>query len=454
LALAALGLLTLALTAPPTVSSAIAPGRSVAADVWTTGDKVAVGTVVESPASPVWFTAVRGGLADLLYPRVDQDNLRQFGYLVTDGSSFLFDSMRDGLAVSRVIDDRALLYQTTVTDPAHGFVLVSEFAVDPARPVVLMQTQYIGPSSLHVYAYLVPHLLDGGRGQTGWFTADRAYVSRLDRWLAIGSTASMARHTAGYLRVNDGFEELRHFGLVHRYDRAGPGRVTLAWEVPSASEWTVALGMGTSQMEADRSVTDSLHAGFGAVRAAYRDSWLRYAARLDPLGGRATALYYHSAEIIKAAEDRQQPGAIVASLALPWGNATLDTPVDVGYRKVWPRDLYHAASGLLAAGDERTAIDVVHFMRSQQLATSSTKPPMPSCWLCAWRRASPRGADRTSRLPRSTWCAAALPPNRSDGRRTAGTRRPPWPPKSRPCGRPRDGLEPTSRLPKRRVGRR
>ena len=371
-ALAALGLVSLALTAPlAPFGGASAPGHSDAADVWTTGDKVAVGTAVESPASPLWFTAVRGGLADLLYPRVDQDNLRQFGYLVTDGSSFLFDSMRDGLAVSRVIDDRALLYQTTVTDPAHGFVLVSEFIVDPARPVVLLQTQYIGPRSFHVYAYLVPHLLDGGRGQTGWFAANRAYVSRLDRWLAVGSTASMARHTAGYLRVNDGFEELRHFDLVHRDDRAGPGRITLTWEVPNASEWTVALGMGSSQAQADGSVTDSLKAGFAAVRAAYRDGWLRYAARLDSLGGRATSLYYHSAEIIKAAEDRQQPGAIVASLALPWGNATLDSPVDVGYRKVWPRDLYHAASGLLAAGDERTAMDVVHFMRSQQLADGS-----------------------------------------------------------------------------------
>ncbi len=49
--------------------------------------------------------------------------------------------MRDGLARSLVVDDRALLYQTTVTDPDRGFVLVSDFAVDPARPVLLMRTR-------------------------------------------------------------------------------------------------------------------------------------------------------------------------------------------------------------------------------------------------------------------------------------------------------------------------
>ena len=343
----------------------------MAADVWTTGDKIAVGTAVDSAASPLWFTAVHGGLADLLYPRIDQDNLRQFGYLVTDGSSFLFDSMRDGIPSSRVIDDRALLYQTTITDPVHGFVLVSDFAVDPARPVLLMRTQYIGPGSLHVYGYLVPHLLDSGRGQTGWFERGRAYVTRAGRWLAVGSTAAMGRHSAGYLRVNDGMEDLRHFDLTHQFDRAGPGRITLTWEVPHPGQWTVALGMDTNQAGADRSLSDSLGAGFERVQAAYRAGWLRYADGLDPLSGRATPLYYHSAEVIKAAEDRERPGAIVASLAVPWGDGTVDTPVEVGYRKVWPRDLYHAAGGLLAAGDESTAVDIARFMGSMQQADGS-----------------------------------------------------------------------------------
>lgn len=349
----------------------VAPGRSVAADVWTSGNKVAVGTAVDSVASPLWFTAVHGGLADLLYPRVDQDNLRQFGYLVTDGSSFLFDSTHDGIATSRVIDERALLYETTVTDSAHGFTLVSDFAVDPARPVLLMRTRYLGPRNLHVYGYLVPHLGDGGRGQSAWFDAGRGYVSKGSRWLAVGSTASMLRHSAAYLRVNDGLAELRRFDLAHRYDRAGPGRITLTWEVPHPADWTVAFGLGPNRARTDQDVSDTLKSGFAAVQRAYRDAWLRYAARLDPLDGRATPLYYHSAEVIKAAEDRQQPGAIVASLALPWGNATFDTLPDAGYRKVWPRDLYHAASGLLAAGDDRTALDIAHFMRSQQLADGS-----------------------------------------------------------------------------------
>jgi len=70
--------------------------------------------------------------------------------------------------------------------------------------------------------------------------------------------------------------------------------------------------------------------------------------------------------VIKMAEDKLHPGAIVASLARPWGDTAPDDDADVGYRKVWPRDLYHAASGLLAAGDTATALDVLRFMGKMQ----------------------------------------------------------------------------------------
>jgi glucoamylase len=129
--------------------------------------------------------------------------------------------------------------------------------------------------------------------------------------------------------------------------------------------------MGESQPAADSALTASLKRGFDRVLQEYRAGWLRYAASLDQLGGKATPLYFHSVEVIKMAEDKRHPGAIVASLALPWGNTVLDQPVDVGYRKVWPRDLYHAASGLLAAGDQRTALEIVAFMRRQQSLNGS-----------------------------------------------------------------------------------
>ncbi len=313
----------------------------------------------------MWFTAVHGTLADLLYPTVDADNLRQFGYLVTDGTSFFFDASQQGVASSRVTDDRALTYELRVEDTVHHFSLVTELAASPDGPVVVVRTHLTGDTSrLHVYAYLVPHLAGSGNGQTAFFEGSRGYVSKGQTWLAVVADARGDR-TAGYLGHGDGYDQLHNHALTNRYRQAGPGHVTLTWELPQGQTWTSELAFGATRQAADAALDAATRRSPQAVFDAYRDGWRAYAALLSaPVG--VAPLFYYSAEVIKMAEDKQHPGAIVASLALPWGDTATDDAVDVGYRKVWPRDLYHAAQGLLAAGDESTAVDVARFMGRMQ----------------------------------------------------------------------------------------
>jgi glucoamylase len=348
----------------------VAPAASTAADRWTSGNKDAIGTA-HSTASPVWFTAVHGTLADLLYPTVDRDNLRQFGFLVTDGSTFFFDASQQGVASSRVTDDRALTYELRVDDPQHHFSLVTTIAAESDSPVVFVRTHLAGDSSrLHVYAYLVPHLEDSGAGQNAFFEANRGYVSKGQTWLAVVGNTAMGSRTAGYLGHGDGYDQLHNHSLANRFREAGPGRVTLTWELPAGADWTTALAFGATRQAADTALDSALHRGAQSVFDSYRNGWRDYAASLSGPTNVAP-LFYYSAEVIKMAEDKHHPGAIVASLALPWGDTATDDTGDVGYRKVWPRDLYHAASGLLAAGDTTTAADVARFMGRQQRADGS-----------------------------------------------------------------------------------
>ena len=343
----------------------VAPAACVAVDHWTSGDKDAIGTAY-GRQSNVWFTAVHGTLADLLYPTVDADNLRQLGFLVTDGSSFVFDAATQGVVTSKVTDERALTYELRVTDPVHGFTLVTKIATDPDRPVVMVNAQLLGGTDrFAVYAYLVPHLGGGGAGQTAFFDGSRGYVSKKGTWLAVADMTNDER-TAGYLGHGDGYDQLHQDRLTNRYRQAGPGRVTLTWRMTSnSSAWTTALAFGSSRAGADAALSATMTKGTQAVFDAYRDGWYAYARGLT-LGSGFNPMGYHSAEVIKMAEDKLHPGAIVASLAQPWGDVASDDTGDVGYRKVWPRDLYHAANGLLAAGDVATASDVLRFMGKQQ----------------------------------------------------------------------------------------
>jgi glucoamylase len=210
---------------------------------------------------------------------------------------------------------------------------------------------------------MVPHLNGSGAGQTGFFADGRAYVRKGAMWLGIASP--MGARTAGFLGHGDGYDQLHQHVLAKRFRQAGPGRVTLTWELPTASTWTTELAFGSSRAAADAALDAATKKGAQGVFDAYRDRWHQYATSLTPPRG-AAPLFFYSAEVIKMAEDKLHPGAIVASLALPWGDTATDDDVDVGYRKVWPRDLYHAASALLAAGDASTADDVLRFMGRQQ----------------------------------------------------------------------------------------
>src|SRR5262249_12407597 len=79
-----------------------------------------------------------------------------------------------------------------------------------------------------------------------------------------------------------------------------------------------------------------------------------------------------------ASEDKTFPGAIVASVASPWGQA-----VSAGdqantyfgsYREVFARDLYEAWTGLVADGDLGTARAATRFLLERQQLPDGSMP--------------------------------------------------------------------------------
>src|SRR5262249_21613886 len=71
--------------------------------------------------------------------------------------------------------------------------------------------------------------------------------------------------------------------------------------------------------------------------------------------GDGGGLYRLSRVILLAHEDKVYPGALVASMSIPWGEVKGDNDLG-GYHLVWTRDLVKSASGLLAAGQTATPL--------------------------------------------------------------------------------------------------
>jgi glucoamylase len=117
----------------------------------------------------------------------------------------------------------------------------------------------------------------------------------------------------------------------------------------------------------------------------YERQWQRYDSRLRRpsarLGFAAARQYYRSVNVVKASEDKTFPGAIAAGLASPWGQAVAANTIVNGkphyfgsYREVFARDLYEAFTGLLVAGDVRTARATTRFLFEDQQQADGSMP--------------------------------------------------------------------------------
>ena len=220
--------------------------------------------------------------------------------------------------------------------------------------------------------------------------ANRDYAQPV--YVALDGSFSQA--TSGFAgSPSDGLVQLDgSHSLTTSYSDAIDGNVVQTGRVAvSPNGGTVlALGFGASQAEAVGAAEDSRGAPFAKTLADYRKGWRDYDASLnDPRTQKLPGIspsdrsrlddeYYLSANVIKASEDKTFPGAIVAGLASPWGQAvSAGDPANTyfgSYREVFARDLYEAWTGLLADGDLATARDATLFLFDQQQLPDGSMP--------------------------------------------------------------------------------
>ena len=172
--------------------------------------------------------------------------------------------------------------------------------------------------------------------------------------------------SAGFVGRSDGSQDLATDNrLDWRYGRAERGNVALTAELVEP-RGVVALGFAPSVAGARTQALGSLADGFDAARASFVDACEAWGRDLDfraptPELRRAACF---AATVIKVHEDRTFPGAIVASLSVPWGN-TGDSAG--GYHLVWPRDCVMSAFALIAAGLVEDARRVLSHLVATQL---------------------------------------------------------------------------------------
>ena len=402
----------------------LAPGAPGAMSYFDLARKDCVGTAAGT-TSKVWYTVARGVLSDTYEPTIDNTNVSTLQYVVTNGSTFTDLQTRD-MTYTVSADPTGMACTVTATDAAHGYRLTTTYITDPASDTVLMRTRLAAiPGSgtsvagLHLYARLDAHVNGNGGGGTQNAGANTGVVTTsggsaipvvsstntvtdavnrtyaVPTYMALADSSPSPAASVGYAgTASDGLTQLDTARALTPYDSAPDGHIVATQQLAPGRDGviTLALGFGRTQAAAISTARGSLSTSFRLKELRFLAGWVAYDAGLNrpPAhfpGEPASATarlddhYYLSANVLKASEDKTFPGAIVASLASPWGQA-VPAGTDSGgapayfgsYREVFSRDLYEAFTGLLTDGDLATARAAVRFLFDRQQLPSGAMP--------------------------------------------------------------------------------
>lgn len=350
---------------------------------WTQGNKDGVGTAY-STASRVWFTLWNGVLTELYSPTIDTPQTRDLQYLVTLGNEFQAEKKHLDSQVERMWK-HALGYRIRNCDPKGRYTITKEIVSDPLLPCVLQYTQVSGDDpellkQLRLYVLCAPHVEVAGWGNNAQIleVSDRTILtaSRENTWLAIAATVPFKKASAGYVGKSDGWQDLQdNAELDYEFDQALDGNTALIGELDWQQEpegFTLGIAFGDCRHAAITSLLQTLDVPFEQQKQRFQQQWEPPCCNdarstLVDFAGDDGSLYYSSLSLLMAHEDKTYHGALIASLAIPWGQAK-DDEDQGGYHLVWVRDMVNSARGLLAAGNTETPLRALIYLATSQQA--------------------------------------------------------------------------------------
>ena len=326
---------------------------------WCSSDKDFVTTALGS--SRLWATIGHGIINEVYWPSTGQPQIRDLGfYLVGNGGWIDLKRERRYRLITPGPSQPAL----TIVHHGDDYQLTLELLPDPLRDVLLVRFALIG--NYRLVFILAPHLGSTGRDNSAWLSDGAAYARGGGFALCLTASGPLRCASCGFVGASDGWQDLaRHGELTYGFQSATDGTVAISAEA-SNHHGVLALGFAYSPSGAYTRARTALTADFDALRAYFLEAWRAWGATLslprpDETLGDAAEL---SAVVLKIHEDRAYPGAVVASLSIPWGNSTDSLG---GYHLVWPRDATLTAFALLAANQRLDARHILsHLIAAQR----------------------------------------------------------------------------------------
>lgn len=338
-----------------------APGWKGSSPTWTSSAKDLVGAALG--AGRVWFTVGHGIVNEVYWPSCSAPQIRDLGFIVA-GNGFWSEVKRDtDYQISTPAPDAPLPH---IVHQHERYRLELEVLADPLRDVLMIRYRLQG-DGLKLYALLAPHLQSSGKDNSARVLPQGLSAVKCDMALLLSACHGFSRGSAGYVGHSDGWQDFhQHGAMTWEYGEAAEGNVALMGELV-ATEGVLALGFADTFEGARTLALSSLAAGYATARERYLQGWAAWSGNLhcSELKPELQDAVRRAAMVLKVHDDRHFPGAIVASLSVPWGN-TRDDPG--GYHLVWSRDAVEGGLAMLACGHHSEARSMLAYLIATQQA--------------------------------------------------------------------------------------
>jgi glucoamylase len=346
-----------------------------AGPTWSVASKTGIGTSyadysASRAASTVWFSLANGVLTETMFGMIHEIQLKDLLFSVkgqgfdeaetagTESKTSYLDTDANGRP-------RSLAYRLVNSAKNGHYEIEKQVFSDPASNSLFLRVTFRSKDGGAITPTLLAH--PGLNGTIGGESLD-------------ATAAVLHAEKGGTHLVIKSAQPLVHTGAA-----TGELRAELT-PLTHEATYDFVIGFGHSRAEAEGAADSTLGRGHDAVLTAYNGGWEHYLSKLSALdsltpvsedGGKLLSV---SAMVLKASEDKQHPGALIASLSTPWGESVAADKTATGYRAVWPRDFYQCAMALLALGDRETPVAAMNYLKTVQVTAQTPDNKGASGW--------------------------------------------------------------------------
>ncbi|MDI2113839.1 glycoside hydrolase family 15 protein [Commensalibacter nepenthis] len=342
--------------------SNIAPGKPGISPTWTSSAKDIIGTSLLK--SRVWFTVGYGILNEVYWPSCSMPQIRDLGFIVVVNGEWFEVKRLHNYTVSTPSPELLL---PKILHKHKLFTLELEIIVDPLRDVLLIHYELKGKGA-KLYSILAPHLGGHGKDNIGFINSKGLIAQKKDVVVMLAADKGFSKTSVGYVGISDGWQDFNQNGqMTWEYSKAGPGNIAMMGEL-NENKGVISLSFANTIEGTQTLAYSSMATGYSSIRNQYItcwQEWFKYFtfSKNDTLPPAFSNAIKTSMAVIKSHAGGTFPGALVASLSIPWGYTRQDIG---GYHLVWPRDLVEVGFSMLICGMLLEAQQILSYLISIQ----------------------------------------------------------------------------------------